>query len=1025
MRQISRRIPLSGLLVFLLTLSAASTAQAQYFGRNKVQYKEFKFEVLKTDHFDVYFYPEERENAGRVGQMAERWYKRLSTIFEHEIRTRQPLVLYASHPDFEQTNTVGGAIGEGTGGVTEGMKRRVVLPLAGTLAETDHVLGHELVHAFQYDMSAQRAQGGGIGAGIERLPLWFVEGLAEYLSIGPVDPHTAMWLRDATRKEEMPHIKNLDNGEFFPYRWGQAVWAYIGGKYGDDLIGQIFRTALRGGDAIEAIKQATLIEEKELSANWHAAIREQYAPVMQATARAHTFGRSLTASDKTRMATNVSPSISPDGRHIVFFSSRDLFSIDLYLAETATGRIVRKLVDTALNSHFTSLQFIGSAGAWSPDSRQFVLGGISAGKPVLAILNVANGDVVREIAVPEAGEILNPTWSPDSKSIAFSATVGGDSDLFIHDLGAGTTKRVTSDLYADLQPSWSPDGDRIAFVTDRFTTNAKLLDAGDYRLALYDVASGTISPVETFPQGKNINPQWAPDSRRVFFISDQSGVSNIYSVDTASGAIAQVTDVDSGISGITALSPAMSSALDARMLAVSAYEESSYHIYLIDAQERLAGKPVASTVVRLQAASLPPVQRESIVARLLSDAVTGLGTEPVSVESYKASLSLDAVSQPYITAGVDRFGGMVGGGVAFQFSDMLGNHNLFAQVNADTYGGSAGDILSNTGGLIAYTNLSKRWNWGFAVEQSPYIAGGYAVRQGNINGEPALLDQTIIQRQVNRGVNGMLAYPLSSTVRVEFGGGFTRTSFDQQIRTTAISLRTGRVLDDSTETTALADPLSMPSVSTALVTDNSIFGATSPVAGARSRFEVSPTFGDLKMTTALADYRHYFMPARLYTIAVRGMHYGRYGAGGDDPRLVPLFLGYPEFVRGYGVNSFEAGECGSSVACPTFDRLVGTRMLVGNIEFRFPLLRPFRGVDSSMYGPLPVEVAFFVDGGVAWNRGQKPSFLNGGTREPVTSGGITLRTNLLGFAVAQIDYARPFDRPGRGWVWGFSLTPGF
>ena len=79
---------------------------------------------------------------------------------------RQPLVLYASHPDFEQTNVVGGMIGEGTGGVTEGLKRRVVLPLAGTLAETDHVLGHELVHAFQYDISAQRAAaGGGSGDG--------------------------------------------------------------------------------------------------------------------------------------------------------------------------------------------------------------------------------------------------------------------------------------------------------------------------------------------------------------------------------------------------------------------------------------------------------------------------------------------------------------------------------------------------------------------------------------------------------------------------------------------------------------------------------------------------------------------------------------------------------------------------------------------------------------------------------------------------------------------------------------------
>jgi outer membrane protein assembly factor BamA len=364
---------------------------------------------------------------------------------------------------------------------------------------------------------------------------------------------------------------------------------------------------------------------------------------------------------------------------------------------------------------------------------------------------------------------------------------------------------------------------------------------------------------------------------------------------------------------------------------------------------------------------------------------------------------------------------MVGGGVAMSFSDMLGNHNLFAQVNADTYGGGFGDLLDNTGGLLAYTNLSRRMNWGVAVEQSPYIAGGYAVRQGIVNGEAALIDSTIIRRQVNRGVSGMLAYPFSQTVRLEFGGGFTRTSFDQQVQTIATSLRTGRLLADTTETTELADTLNLSSANAALVTDSSLFGATSPVAGSRSRFEITPTFGDLRLTNALADYRHYFMPARFYTIAVRGMHYGRYGTDGEDPRLVPLFLGYPEFVRGYGSNSFEPDECVSSVSCPTFDRLVGSRMLVGNIEFRFPLLRPF-GVSDRMYGPIPVEVAFFLDGGVTWNRSERPFE---GLREPVTSGGISFRSNLLGFAIAQIDYARPFDRPGRGWVWGFSLTPGF
>ena len=78
MRQIIRRIPLVCLSVFLVCVAAAVPAQAQYFGRNKVQYKDFKFEVLKTEHFDIYFYDEERESAARVGRMAERWYARLS-----------------------------------------------------------------------------------------------------------------------------------------------------------------------------------------------------------------------------------------------------------------------------------------------------------------------------------------------------------------------------------------------------------------------------------------------------------------------------------------------------------------------------------------------------------------------------------------------------------------------------------------------------------------------------------------------------------------------------------------------------------------------------------------------------------------------------------------------------------------------------------------------------------------------------------------------------------------------------------
>ena len=140
-------------LALLAICGLSAPASAQYFGQNKVHYRSFDFQILRTEHFDIYFYPSERAGIDIAARMAERWRVRLGRLLKHELRGRQPLVLYGSHTDFEQTNVIGGQLGEGTGGVTEPLKRRIVLPLGGPLADTDHVIGHELVHAFQFDMT--------------------------------------------------------------------------------------------------------------------------------------------------------------------------------------------------------------------------------------------------------------------------------------------------------------------------------------------------------------------------------------------------------------------------------------------------------------------------------------------------------------------------------------------------------------------------------------------------------------------------------------------------------------------------------------------------------------------------------------------------------------------------------------------------------------------------------------------------------------------------------------------------------
>lgn len=1029
-----------------ILLGASQPAYSQYFGRNKVQYKSLAFEVLKTKHFDVYFYPEERAAAAQAAQMAERWYVRLARIFTHDLTTRQPLILYGSHTDFEQTNAIPGELGEGTGGVTESVKRRIVLPLGGSIGESDHVIGHELVHAFQYDMAdLGGAHPMATNQGIERLPLWFIEGMAEYLSLGPQDPNTAMWMRDAASQEKMPTIHDLANPKYFPYRWGQALWAYVTGRWGDTVVSPLFRTAMSAGDAEAALSVVLGLKIDELSKQWQQALRDAALAVRQKTRRPADLAKPLERDANDLASYNVSPSLSPDGRQLMFLSQRGFISIDLYLAEAQTGKVLRKVVNTAVDPHFSSLEFINSAGAWSPDGRRFAFSAVQGGKATLVLIDVAAGRTDQEVPFPDLGQIFSPTFSPDGQAIAFSALQGGWTDLFIYDLRSKKTRRLTHDAFADLQPAWSPDGASIAFVSDRFTTRLGDLAAGNYQLVVMDVASGKMRQVEGATAGKNINPQWTRDGG-LFFVSDRTGISNVYRVDQASGAARLVTNIATGVSGITALSPAISFAPAAGKLALSIYENNKFDIYSIDAPQVLAGElPPPSLVAEIPGpataaapqpagividpARLPPATRKSNEwTSLQSDPNAGLANaRNASTSRYDPKLSLDLIGQPYVSAGVDAYGMFAGGGMSLFWSDMLGDYNLGAAVQvASAFGGGLTDLGRSFGGQVVFENRKHRWNYGLGAGQVPFLSAIFSSRvAAQPDGTAIGVDQTTIYRQVERSVNAVTAYPFNTAQRLEFSGGLTNISFDQQVQTTTFDLGSGAVLTDERQTLPAGSPLTLGQFSAALVYDTAAYGATSPISGQSYRLQVAPTVGTVHFNSVLADYRRYVMPVPFYTIAGRILHFGRYGSDAQDPRLVPLYLGYPNLVRGYDFNSFGPGDCTPSAtsSCQEFDRLLGSRMLVANLEFRFPLLRPL-GISQGMYGKLPLELAFFADGGVAWNAGEKPKIF-GGQREAVTSAGVALRANIFGAFVAEFDFSKPFQRRGQGWVFQFNISPGF
>ena len=1003
-------------LASALALLPAARGEAQYFGQNRVQYRTFDMRILKTAHFDIYYYPEEEQAARIAGRLAERWYARLSNLLDDKLPNRQPLVLYASQPDFQQTNTLGGQEpGEGTGGVTEPFKRRVILPFEGSLGETDHVLGHELVHAFQYAQSSRKATGGIEGSMVERMPLWFIEGMAEYLSVGPVDPLTTMWMRDAVARNKLPEIKHLNSAKYFPYRWGQALWAYIAGRWGDPVVGRILHAASRNGDAQGAIEHVLGVKTAVLSKEWHEALKSAYQPAVDRT-HATELKPLLGAAGRGRM--NLAPAISPDGQQVMFLSEKSLFAVELYLADARSGE-VRKRVSNALSPRVDSLNFISSAGAWDPSGRRFAHAVVEHGRPTLIVRDVAQNRIDKEIALPQLGEVYNPTWSPDGQRIAFSALVGGLTDLFVYDLRTDKLTRLTEDEYADLQPAWSPDGKTIVFSTDRFSSDLSDLRFGNYRLALIDPETKAIEPLPTFTYAKSINPQWSADGASIFFIADRDGVPNIYRLERATGQLFQVTDLLTGVSGLTSTSPALSSASSASRLTFSAYKEDRYVLYSLDGAAMLAGRPAEGDTASPALAQLPPEERsyDQIVA-LKHDVDYGLPPAgEFRVTPYHARLALDYVTQPYIGAGLDRFGTYIGGGTSLAFSDMLGDHNLNLTLQAN--GG-----FSDVAALVAYQNMHSRLNWGVFAGQIPYVIANYAMAYDPTTGAETETDY--IYRQIERQVGVMAAYPFSRAQRIEATGGYRRISFEEETRTSVFDGASGQFIDTTDQTVSPYPALNLAEGSVALVYDTSVYGATSPLLGRAYRFEVGAVAGSLGYRTLLGDVRQYVMPVRPFTLATRALFYGRVGSGANDTRLNPIYLGYPGLVRGYDPNSIDATECEANTqTCHIIDRIVGSKVLIGNVELRFPLLGLFGA--NNYFGPFPVEGAFFLDGGAAWNGRtfRDAPKLFGAGHQSVYSAGAAVRVNVFGMAVLEVDYVWPLDRPQKNHIWQFNLTPGF
>jgi hypothetical protein len=800
----------------------------------------------------------------------------------------------------------------------------------------------------------------------------------------------------------------------------------------------------------QALVRILGVSSDSLSKDWIASIKAHYTPLLEGRQRPREVGNLLLGINRRAGDYNLSPTVSPDGKYLAFFSSRGLFGIDLYVADAQTGRVIRRLAGPTSSSHIDAISFISSSGDWSPDANQFAFIVFAQGDHEIAILDARSGRITRRVKLPAIGAVNNVAWSPDGRTLALSGMKGGISDIYTLDLAAGTLRQLTNDRFADIHPAWSPDGRTIAFASDRGArTSFDRLTFSRPQLATIDVATGQVSVHSPFADAKHINPQFSSDGRDLFFIADQDGFSDVYRMSLAGGTVSRVTRVVTGVSGISHTSPAMSVSRRTGGLFFSVFEEQGFAVYALPA-DRTRGQPVMPAVAQLAPGGLLPpgdTPGRAPVTTYLADATGGLpATANFPILPYRPRFSLDAIGQPSLGVASGPFGTGFAGGVSAFFGDQLGDQMIATAIQAQ---GTVQDI----GAQAVYYNLKRRVNWGAGLSHIPYLTGYTTV--GVSPTSPQLREYSLVLQRLFYSEASLIAqYPFSTTRRIEGSLSAARIGYSQEIQSIDFDPRTGASGNFRRTTGGGPPPVHFGQASLALVRDWSNAAFTSPVAGGRYRFEIQPTVGQITFTTALADYRRYFF-LRPFTLAWRGIHYGRYGGDAEQFQrststtneftIPPLFLGEEQLVRGYAYGSFDVSECvndGQS-SCPVVERLIGSRMAVFNTEIRIPLIgtREFGLLNIPF---LPVELSPFFDAGLMWTSDQKPVFefrqntadvtpancasqiiYACAERIPVFSTGLSARINVLGYLIFETYYAKPFQRPTKGWVWGFQLAPGW
>lgn len=965
-------------LVVLVALLVLATP-AYPFGQNKIVYDKFKWNVYHSTHFDVYFYDEERDSLQRVVDAAETAYLDLSQKFNYQISKKIPLIYYATHSAFEQTNVILNFIPEGVGAFAEPARNRMVLPIDMPDDELLELVTHELTHIFEYEILFQGKFGKNITA---NPPQWMMEGLASFMAQDE-DSRDRMVLRDAVVNDRIPRVSQGAGG-YFAYRFGHSVFKYMVETYGwEGLRDFVYEYRNTLGNSIDrALKRAFNVTPEEFDTRFRTWLRKQYLPALVAKGEPQEYGDVFRISPDNYNSNEISAVPSPSGDLLAAFTTyKD--DVDVVLFNIPERRLLKNLTsgytsqyEYAIVQSFTTGPVMGRDIAFSPTGDQVALFAKKERGRNLLLINPISGALDRSIPMTVEQQ-LNPAYSPDGRRVAFSAINGNQSDIFVYDLDANTMTNLTSDAFYDASPVYSPDGKWLIYssVGEQY---AKL-----YRLNLanpterYQLTSGDWNDIDAY---------FSPDGKRLFFSSDkQTGRNvetasdilekaenaartdgdtpkadptnfaafNIYSLDLETGDMLQYTDVIGGC-----FTPVVFTGTNNKeRMVFASYYKGGWRLY-----STTTDKP-------LHAAEKTTLPSAPILA---ADRSTYRSTSEFFLDEDKIErtsgfrLFIDDIN---VAAGVSSDQLLVSRSTIFM-SDMLGNRRFIASLDSV-------DTFSNFDFL--YLDMRRRTSWGARLFDNRAFFNTFDFESGRYN-----------RRQVYRetGALGLVSYPFSRYHRLDAGGGYMSRQYAFPDFANSPD-RDGDGALELEELEWLSIRQNFPLASTTFSGDSAVWKFFGPVSG--RRYQLTGTYapdldagGTLTSDVSL-DWREYKQISSRTLVAAR--LYAAYSQG-NFPNY--YYFGGLNTVRGYD-----------------FRTIVGSQAAFANFEFRFPLIdvlaTPFMVVQQ-------MRGVIFFDIGAAKFEDQPFEFMNDDNRlvDPKASIGWGLSFRFLGLPL-NWDFAKRFD----------------